>query len=119
VNIGYTFFLFPLLSILYPGRVPFTLHNLFSFLIVDTLWGVILSFVIYIVAKISKIRITTAITYSLIILWIIYWSIVIVINSLDLNIADRLVTIFIDACALFITWVSLQILVKYYDKEHI
>ncbi len=115
VNIGYTGFLFPLLGVLYPNRVPLTMYNLLAFIFIDTIWGIILATIIYFVIHIAKINLTKATMFSIGLTWTTFWLISI-LSTRDFNITsiDNTMVIGVDGIAALITWIILSRLIKYY-----
>lgn len=115
VNIGYTFFLFPLLGVLYPDRIPFTLYNLSAFILVNTMWGIILAVIVYFIVHIAKISLVKAISYSIASLWIIFWLILILSTSnTSTTLLDNVVIISVDGVSAFIVWAILSKLSKHF-----
>ena len=115
VNIGYTFFLFPLLGVLYPDRIPFTLYNLSAFILVNTIWGIILAVIVYFIVHIAKISLVKAITYSIASLWIIFWLILILsTRNTSTTLLDNVVIISVDGVSAFIVWVILSKLAEHF-----
>ena len=115
VNIGYTVFLFPLLGILYPDRVPLTIYNLLAFILVDTIWGIILAAIIYLVMRIAKMDLVKATTFSIALLWIIFW-IISIFSARNHNIIsiDNIIVIGIDGIAALTTWIIFSMLIRRY-----
>ena len=115
VNLGYTFFLFPLLGVLYPDRIPFTLYNLSAFILVNTMWGIILAVIVYFIVHIAKISLVKAITYSIASLWIIFWLILILSTSnTSTTLLDNVVIISVDGVSAFIVWAILSKLAEHF-----
>ena len=116
-NLGYTLFLFPLLSALYRDRVPFTTSNLVAFTIVDTLGGVLLAVLSYLAIRFGKMSTAKSITLSVALLWLAYW-LTIVCTAGDLSSVYGNVTIIcLDGLAALITWATLIILVKSFTNK--
>ena len=115
VNIGYTFFLFPLLGVLYPDRIPFKLYNLSAFILVNTMWGIILAVIVYFIVHIAKISLVKAITYSIASLWIIFWLILILSTSnTSTTLLDNVVIISVDGVSAFIVLAILSKLAEHF-----
>jgi len=115
VNLGYTFFLFPLLGVLYPDRIPFTLYNLSAFILVNTMWGIILAVIVYFIVHIAKISLVKAITYSIASLWIIFWLILILsTRNTSTTLLDNVVIISVDGVSAFIVWAILSKLAEHF-----
>ncbi len=114
VNIGYTGFLYPVLGILYPDRIPLTLYNLLAFIITDTLWGVILAFIIYLIIHLTKISPSKAILVSTTLLWLNFWMIALLSSGNILIHMDEAVILGTDGIAALITCYILSKLVKHY-----
>ncbi len=110
-NLGYTAFLFPVLSMLHGGRVPPTLLNFAAFVLVDTLGGVVLALVAYFAMRVGRISVIRSVTLSVALLWAAYWLITICLGR-SADIHNGLIVIFLDGVAAFITWVSLIVLIK-------
>ena len=116
-NLGYTLFLFPLLSALYRDRVPFTTSNLVAFTVVDTLGGVLLAVLSYLAIRFGKMSTAKSITLSVALLWLAYW-LTTVCTAGDLSSVYRNVTIIcLDGLAALITWATLIILVKSFTNK--
>ena len=113
VNLGYTGFLFPLLSMIYKDKMPLTLFNLVAFILVDTISGVILAVMIHLTMYIGKMSIVKSITFSIISLWVLFWLIAICMVR-DLG---DIVVICMDGFAAFLSWVALIGLTKYFIKK--
>ena len=115
VNIGYTVFLFPLSGILYPDRVPLTVYSLLAFILVDTIWGIILAAIIYLVTRIAKMNLIKATTFSIALLWIIFWIISILLaRNPNIISMDNIIVIGIDGIAALITWIIFSMLIRRY-----
>ncbi|MCD6428426.1 MAG: hypothetical protein J7L12_02275 [Desulfurococcales archaeon] len=114
VNIGYTCFLYPVLGLLYPDRVPFTASNLLAFTIVDSLWGVILALITYSVARVMRTSLIKAASISIASLWLIFWVIALLPTGSTGNPADRATILCVDGAAALITWATLSKLIKRY-----
>jgi len=109
VNVGYTLFLFPILGFLYPNRVPLTLHNLVSFLFIDTIWGAVLATLIYSVAHIARIGFTKAIAISITLLWIAFWASSTILTGKFTDVStEDVIVICIDGVAALITGIILS-----------
>jgi hypothetical protein len=109
VNIGYTFFLFPILGSLYPGKVPLTLYNFLLFLLVDTIWGVVLASFIYSIIHLASVSLTKAIILSITLLWIVFWIISIILTKKPANIStEDIIIICIDGAAALISGIILS-----------
>lgn len=114
VNIGYTGFLYPLLGILYPDQVPLTLYNLLAFITTDTLWGVILAFIVYLIVRLARINLSKAILISIILLWVSFWSIALLSTGNTAICMDEAVILCIDGIAALMTYCTLLKLVEHY-----
>ncbi len=114
VNIGYTGFLYPVLGMLYPDRIPLTLYNLLAFIATDTLWGVILAFIIYLVMRLTKISLSKAILASIILLWLSFWVIALLSTENTVIYMDEAGVLCIDGVAALITFYILSKLAEYY-----
>ncbi len=114
VNAGYTAFLFPLLGVLYPDRVPLTFYNLLAFMLVDTVWGAILAVIVYLVARLARIGLARAITYSIVMMWTIFWFTMIPSSGGTITSLDNVIVVGADGVAALITWATLSRLVKHY-----
>jgi len=110
-NLGYTAFLYPVLSMLYGDRVPLTLPNFAAFVLIDTLGGVVLALVAYLAMRVGRIGVTRSVTLSVALLWAAYWLITICLGR-STDIHNGLIVIFLDGVAAFITWASLIVLIK-------
>ncbi len=109
VNVGYTLFLFPLLGMLYPSRVPLTLGNLASFIVVDSVWGVILALITYAVMRVTKTSLSKASLLSVILVWIVYWVPLVLVDGSGL-VVDDLVILLLDFLAALVTWFTVLML---------
>lgn len=114
VNAGYTAFLLPLLGVLYPDRVPLTFYNLLAFMLVDTVWGAILAVIVYLVARLARIGLARAITYSIVMLWTIFWFTTILSSWSTITSLDNIIVVGADGVAALITWTALSRLAKNY-----
>ncbi len=118
VNMGYTLFLFPLLGVLYPKRIPFTINNLLAFTFVDTFWGILFATLIHTISYvIKKVKINTSIvrvtSLSIITLWIISWSISILsVSDPSKMTMDDIIIIGADGVAAIITGITFLALAK-------
>ncbi len=81
VNLGYTFFLFPVLGLLYPSRVPPTLSNLLAFIVIDTLWGILLAVIVYLMTRLPGISLSRAIILSILLLWMSFWLLPLLVEA--------------------------------------
>lgn len=115
VNLGYTVFLFSLLGVLYPERVPFTIHNFLAFMLVDSAWGIILATVIYLLMRLTGMSLARAITFSIALLWITFWLISFLsIRNTEVIPSDYVMIVGIDGIAALISWFTLSELAKHY-----
>ena len=114
VNIGYTGFLYPVLGMLYPDRVPLTIYNLLAFIVADTAGGVILAFIIYLAICLMKIDLSKAIFASIILLWLSFWVIAFLSTGNIVIYIDEAVILCIDGVAALITFYILSKLVEHY-----
>jgi len=117
VNLGYTGFLYPILGILYPDRVPLTLHNLLAFIITDTLWGIILAFIVYLIMRLTKISPSKAILVSITLLWLSFWMFALLSSGNSVICTDEAVILGIDGIVALITYYILSNLVKHYIQR--
>ncbi len=111
-NLGYTLFLFPLLSALYRDRVPFTASNLIAFTLVDTLGGVLLAMVSYLAIRVGKMSVTKSITLSVVLLWTAYWLTIVCAAGGLSNLHSNVAIVCLDGLAALITWATLTMLSK-------
>jgi len=114
VNIGYTGFLYPVLGMLYPDRVPLTPYNLLAFIATDTLGGIILAFVVYLVMRLTKISLPKAILTSITLLWLSFWVVAFLLTGNTMIYIDEAVILCIDGVAALITCYILSKLVEHY-----
>jgi len=63
-NMGYTVFLFPILSSIYPNKVP-SAYNLVAFILIDNVYGVVPAMIIYLIIYICRIDIFKSIAFSI------------------------------------------------------
>ncbi len=115
VNLGYTFFLFPLLGILLPDSVPFTVYNLLAFTLVDSVWGIVLGTIIYLLVRLTGMSLTRAVTFSIAALWAISWlTSILSTGDLGAITLSQVAIIGIDGVAALITWLTLSKLARHY-----
>ncbi len=115
VNLGYTVFLFPLLGVLYPSRVPFTIHNFIAFMLVNSAWGIILATVIYLLMHLKRMSLAKAIMFSIASLWITFWFISFLsTRNTEAISSDYVIITGIDGIAALISWFTLSELAKQY-----
>ncbi len=114
VNIGYTGFIYPVLGMLYPDRVPLTIYNLLAFIATDTVGGVTLAFIIYLAIRLMKIDLSKAIFASIIFLWLSFWVIAFLSTGNIVIYIDEAVILCIDGVAALITFYILSKLVEHY-----
>ena len=115
VNAGYTLFLFPVLGLLYPSRVPLTLSNLLAFVTTNTLWGILLAVVVYLVVRLTGVSLPRAITWSILMLWISFWLIPLLagIDKLPLGLDDAVVVCIDGGAAILSMMVMLKLVKRY------
>lgn len=104
-NIGYTLFLFPLLGKLFPKRVPFNMANFLSFIVIDSVAGLLLGTLIYALIRKFKVSMSLASGLSVAVLWLLYWI------PYAMGRFDPLI-ISLDGGAGLITWLSFTALHK-------
>ena len=92
-NVGYTLFLFPVLGMLYPDKVPFTIVNILSFIVINSLAGLFLGVCIHFLLKALIKSVVKAAGISIVFLWLLYW--IPAVNSLDM------IVLCLDGVALF------------------
>ena len=114
VNIGYTGFLYLVLGMLHPDRVPLTLYNVLAFIVTDTLWGIILAFVVYLVMRLTRISLPKAVLASITLLWLSFWVIAFLSTGNTMIYIDEAVILCIDGVAALITYYILSKLIEHY-----
>ena len=105
-NVGYTVFLLPVLGVIRPSRVPLTATNIAAFAAIDTLGGLLLGVLIYLLFRKTRMGIYWASGISVSLLWLAYW-----LPSVGKGI-DFLI-IALDGIAAFITWIVFIILYRH------
>ncbi len=114
VNVGYTVFLFLLLGMIYPDMVPLTVYNWLAFMFVDTVWGLILGIVIYLVVRVSGVDLVKATALSITAIWIAFWLFSLLLtNGYSTISMYAIVVLCIDGVAALMVWVVFVVLTKY------
>ena len=72
-NIGYSFFLMPVLCLIYPDKVPFTFINIISFVGINSAAGLFLGLCTYLLSKFFIKSFVKAAGISIVFLWLLYW----------------------------------------------
>ncbi len=104
-NIGYTAFLLPVLHLVKLKEVPLNLANVLAFIIVSTVFGLIMALITSLLLK--KLNLLASISVTVVAFWCAYWLPLIAVAG----IADVRVLI-LDGVAALILWITMILMYR-------